>query len=120
MTGVKLSDGEDLYADKVVVCMGPWSGKLKFPNNERIPVKGSHVHSIVLKPNCVIPAQAIFAAMLTNSTTAEPEVTIIIATATKKGTYLTLFLFYLGVPEISKSKKKIKKNRMRLTHNITL
>lgn len=80
MTGVKLSDGEEIYADKVVVCMGPWSGKLKFPNNERIPVKGSHVHSIVLKPNCVIPAQAIFAAMLTNSTTAEPEVTITIAT----------------------------------------
>lgn len=74
VTGVKLDNDEILNADKTVVCMGPWSGLLPLPNKEKIPVKGSHVHSIVLEPKKSIPNQAIFTAILDESTTAEPEV----------------------------------------------
>lgn len=74
VVGVLLSNGEKLNADKVVVCMGPWSGKLDLANQPNIPVKGSHVHSIVLKPNEIIPNHALFTAILENSKTSEPEV----------------------------------------------
>lgn len=74
VTGVKLDNDENLNADKTVVCMGPWSGLIPLPNKENIPVKGSHVHSIVLQPKKSIPNQAIFTAILDDSTTAEPEV----------------------------------------------
>ncbi|KAI8091136.1 FAD dependent oxidoreductase [Gilbertella persicaria] len=71
--GVELKNGETLHGDHVVVCMGPWSGQLKL--KQKIPVHGSHVHSIVLKPeDPTIPNQAIFTAILDHGTTAEPEV----------------------------------------------
>jgi glycine/D-amino acid oxidase-like deaminating enzyme len=77
--GVELEDGEQMLADKVVVCMGPWSGLLEMPTKQdRIPITASHVHSIVLRPNkdIVIPNQALFTAILENGKTAEPEVRI--------------------------------------------
>jgi glycine/D-amino acid oxidase-like deaminating enzyme len=74
VVGVVLSNGEELKGDQVVVCLGPWSGKLPLPNQPKIPVEGSHVHSIVLKPSQYIPNHALFTAILENSTTAEPEV----------------------------------------------
>lgn len=74
VTGVILDSGENMNADEVIVCMGPWSSLISLPDKEKIPVKGSHVHSIVLQPQKNIPNQAIFTAILDDSTTAEPEV----------------------------------------------
>lgn len=71
--GVVLEDGTELRADRVVVAMGPWSGKLPLMN-DTIPISGSHVHSIVLQPKDKIPGQALFTTIMHESKTFEPEV----------------------------------------------
>ncbi|KAI8335255.1 FAD dependent oxidoreductase [Choanephora cucurbitarum] len=67
---VVLENGQTITADKVVIAMGPWSGQI----NLDIPVNGSHVHSIILKPDVTISNDAIFTAILDQGKTAEPEV----------------------------------------------
>lgn len=77
VAGVKLENGESIMGDKVVVAMGPWSGLLPMPKpNDRIPIRGSHVHSIILKPDdsANILNQALFTAILDKGKTYEPEV----------------------------------------------
>ncbi|KAI8967309.1 FAD dependent oxidoreductase [Mycotypha africana] len=74
VVGVEIEGtGENLHGDKVIICMGPWSGLLPLPNQERIPIRASHVHSIVLKPKDVIPGDALFTTIIEDDSTAEPE-----------------------------------------------
>ncbi|KAI9482893.1 MAG: FAD dependent oxidoreductase [Benjaminiella poitrasii] len=74
VNGVELEDGQKVYGDQVVVCMGPWSGLLEL-KPERLPIDGSHVHSVVLQPAKEIPNAALFTAVVSeNAAMAEPEV----------------------------------------------
>ncbi|KAI8350372.1 FAD dependent oxidoreductase [Blakeslea trispora] len=66
---VVLDDDSTVSADKVVIAMGPWSGQ----SNLDIPVHGSRVHSIILKPDAPIANDAIFTAILDQGKTSEPE-----------------------------------------------
>ncbi|KAG5457758.1 MAG: FAD dependent oxidoreductase [Olpidium bornovanus] len=57
-------DGEEVPADVVVIAMGPWSGRASrwLPSRSDFPsaITGSVAYSIVLKPEAVLPAQAVF------------------------------------------------------------
>ncbi|KAI8376099.1 FAD dependent oxidoreductase [Radiomyces spectabilis] len=67
--GVELDNGEKIDADAVVICMGPWSGTLPMKGRRRnmLPITGSRAHSIVMKPEKTVPAQALFTAIADGS-----------------------------------------------------
>ncbi|KAI9281034.1 FAD dependent oxidoreductase [Sporodiniella umbellata] len=69
--GVILEDGTKIEADQVVIAMGPWSGQLPLPW-AKIPVDGTHVHSIVLDHE--VPGTALFTSISHESKAFEPEV----------------------------------------------
>eukprot|EP00730_Choanoeca_flexa_P001680 TRINITY_DN10743_c0_g1_i2.p1 TRINITY_DN10743_c0_g1~~TRINITY_DN10743_c0_g1_i2.p1 ORF type:complete len:334 (+),score=53.86 TRINITY_DN10743_c0_g1_i2:111-1112(+) len=74
--GVELADGSVVKADKVVLCMGPWTGKAR----EWIPslpdVAGSKAYSIVVQPKepDAITPHAIFVSYTTRDKMKHPEI----------------------------------------------
>ncbi|KAF7721848.1 hypothetical protein EC973_004056 [Apophysomyces ossiformis] len=64
VTGVVLDNGETLTADAVVLCMGPWSGKLELSDSgipsQKLPVSGTRAHSVVVTPDCELPDHVVF------------------------------------------------------------
>ncbi|KAG0169185.1 hypothetical protein DFQ28_004298 [Apophysomyces sp. BC1034] len=77
VVGVVMDGGETLRADAVVICMGPWSGRLELINDrgrkQLLPIDGTRAHSIVINPGCEIPAQALFTLIIDRNKTSEPE-----------------------------------------------
>lgn len=77
VVGVALEDGDEIRADAVVICMGPWSGQLPMkgrPRTNRLPVDAARAHSIVMHPLESVPAEALFTAVLDGGQSYEPEV----------------------------------------------
>jgi glycerol-3-phosphate dehydrogenase len=78
LTGVTLDDDTVIHGDAAVVCMGPWSSTLPMRSNKsprgRLPIIAARAHSIVLKPNREVPAQALFCSLQMNRNFYDPEV----------------------------------------------
>ncbi|ORX48032.1 FAD dependent oxidoreductase [Hesseltinella vesiculosa] len=68
VTGVLLDDGTTIDGDRVIICMGPWSGQFALGNKalssavHYLPVNATRAHSIVLKvdDDAPIGAHALF------------------------------------------------------------
>ncbi|KAI9283949.1 FAD dependent oxidoreductase [Umbelopsis sp. AD052] len=78
LTGVMLDDNTEIHGDAVVVCMGPWSSTLSMRSNKsprgKLPIIAARAHSIVLKPNGEVPAQALFCSIQFNRNFYDPEI----------------------------------------------
>lgn len=75
-----LESGESIVVDKVVVCAGPWTGRLASELQINLgrranKIEGSRAHSIVLKPRSgSLPAQALFTNIKQGKNVSEPEI----------------------------------------------
>ncbi|KAI9289478.1 FAD dependent oxidoreductase [Umbelopsis sp. AD052] len=78
LNGVILDDDSIIEADAVVVCMGPWSGRLPIQSTGThitcLPISGARAHSIVMKPHSEVPPQAIFTHTLLDGMHHHPEI----------------------------------------------
>ncbi|KAH8554320.1 FAD dependent oxidoreductase [Umbelopsis sp. PMI_123] len=78
LTGVMLDDDTVIEGDAAVVCMGPWSSTLPIRSNRsprgKLPIIAARAHSIVLKPHCEVPAQALFCSVQLNRNFYDPEI----------------------------------------------
>ncbi|KAI8583794.1 hypothetical protein K450DRAFT_182534 [Umbelopsis ramanniana AG] len=78
LTGVILDNDTEIHGDAVVVCMGPWSSTLPMRSSKsprgKLPIIAARAHSIVLKPNSEVPAQALFCSIQLNRNFYDPEI----------------------------------------------
>lgn len=78
VVGVELENGDNIQADAVIVCMGPWSGQLELKGSSHrvnaLPIEGSRAHSIVCRPKLTVPAQALFTEIIEGRRSYSPEV----------------------------------------------
>lgn len=71
---VRLSNGETIHSDAVVLCCGPWTGRVaKELWKIDVDVRDLAGHSLVIRTAGPIPPVAIFASLSSKDATATPE-----------------------------------------------
>ncbi|CAG8515880.1 11850_t:CDS:2 [Ambispora gerdemannii] len=81
ITSIRLSNGNILDVDDVIIAMGPWSGKAlnwlikKSGRSHHLPdITGQRAHSIILRPPALLSPHVCFVTLNTGRKFVEPEI----------------------------------------------